>query len=165
MDETPLPPWFSALMALSLLAQSGAVVYYAESYDRAEWEAIAGRQGVAFSHTDVLIAHRDCSTLGSVGLLWIEGDPIPYRVRVVDCTHAQDMASVESRGIVAEVPYRIAARFSIDGVGEGKLLLEDGRGLVTGALLWGVPLQNARRPVWWDGKPLYQDVKEHAISR
>lgn len=113
---------------------TGHVAYYSDHYN---WAAIAANHSIMVIPAGFTpIAHLDCGALGprdpdgvrrhpARGLLWIAGQEPPLPVVVVDCTAQKDMALVQSRNIIAEVPYTVSVAygFTSDGLVTGDLLL------------------------------------------
>ena len=111
------------LLALALLlspvAVEGRCVYYSPAYD---WDVIAQRNNVTIPVGRAPIARPDCGQLGSTGTLYLGDLALPFVV--ADCTAPEDLALVQGRGIVAEVPYPVAVRTGFVTVGWAECRLE-----------------------------------------
>ncbi len=102
---------------------TGLIAFYSCHHDLYQ---IAARQGVTVPAGYTPIAHWDCSRLGDWGELTfsVDGTSYTYRVIVVDYTAPEDLALVQARRIVAEVPFAVALAtgFLAQGLVPGQLV-------------------------------------------
>lgn len=134
--------WIYLLALLSALPLStGTVVYYAENWD---WRQIAANQHVTIPPGLTPIATPSCADLGRTGYLSLNGTRV-IPVVIADCASPEDLETIRSRKIIAEVPYPTARqyRFLAEGKTAGRLWLRS----TSGQTRAGKPPAVTTRPI------------------
>lgn len=117
-------------LAPAPVVRIGAAYYYAESYG--DWTGISALSGYYALPTEVPVAVPLCSERGRTGWLVLPNIEAPVLIRVVDCGAIADLASLQERDIIVEIPYWLAAAsgFIDQGHTDGAVLwldeVEDG---------------------------------------
>jgi len=119
--------------------RTGKLVYYSKAWG--DWTCpplekcgIAARQGVATRPGEWCVATWYREDLDRMGTLQI--GTRTFRVRVCDYAHPVDLPRIQARGIVAEIPYPLAA--TVPGmIGSGWTM-----GTLTLAPIAGIGLEN-----------------------